>query len=127
MGDYVHSKQARFDKSFVSCGVVEMHHLPDASPSETVFSLGNSLYHKANGRPAAFVLFSDVVDRKDSRGSDVAEFIEGLKIGYLYTSLKQANPKTGNVIRVWLLTVDHDAFRKWYSDEYVNRVSEATS
>ena len=124
MGDYINSHQARFDKSYVSCGVVEVHHLPDESPAFTAFAIGNHLYHKANGRPSAFVVFSDVVDKKQSRGADLAEFLKGLNVGELFESHKQVNPKSGNTIRVWLLTVNHDAFRKWYSEEYVNRVSE---
>jgi hypothetical protein len=126
MGDFVNSKQARFDVSKVSCGVVELHHLPDESPSATVFALANNLYHKANGRPAAFVLFSDVVDRHDSRGVALAEEIKHMQVGPLFESRKDANPKTGHVIRVWLLSVDHDKFKKWYTEEYVNRITETS-
>ena len=125
MGEYVNSKQARFDVSKVSCGVVEVHHLPDESAASTVFSIANSLYHKANGRPAAFVLFSDVVDTKESRGANLAQVLGKMGIGPLFESDKAINPKTGHVIRVWLLQVDHDKFRKWYTEEYVNRITES--
>ncbi len=124
MGAYVNSKQTQFDKSFVSCGVVEVHHLPDAPPSEIAFSIANHLYHKANGRPAAFLLFSDVVDKKEARGKDLADYLRNLNVGKLIESVKAVNPKTGNTIRVWLLEVCHESFRKWYSEEYVNRISE---
>lgn len=124
MGEYVNSRQARFDKSYVSCGVVEVHHLPDQSPSQTAFSLANHLYHKANGRPAAFALFSDVVDRSDSRGLNLATYLKEQNIGDLFQSNKVVNPKTGNLIQLWVLTINHDAFRKWYQEEYVNRISE---
>lgn len=124
MGDYVNSRQARFDRSHVSCGVTELHHLPDQSPAQTVFSIATHLYHKANGRPAAFVLFSDVVDRKESRGVALAEAIDKLKAGKLVVSSKAVNPKTGNVIVVWLWQVDHEIFRKWYTEEYANRIEE---
>lgn len=26
-------------------------------------------------------------------------------------------------IRIWLWTINHDEFRKWYTEEYVNRLS----
>jgi hypothetical protein len=123
MGEYVNSRQVRFDKSPVSCGVLEVHHLPDQSATQTTFAIANHLYHKANGRPAAFVLFSDVVTG-DSRGERLAAQIGALEAGDLFESVRQVNPKTGNVIRVWVWTINHDRFREWYKEEYVNRVSE---
>ena len=126
MGEYVNSKQARFDKSYVSCGVMEVHHLPDQSPSKTVFAIANALYHKANPRPAAFVLFSDVVDTRDSRGQLLAEAItKGQWFGGELVYCKpDVNPKTGNMIQVWLWRLNHEVFRKYYTEEYANRVEE---
>lgn len=124
MGEYVNSKQARFDKSHVSCGVVEVHHLPDEDSHSTVFAIANHLYNKANGRPAAFVLFSDVVSRSQSRGQDLADALVGLDAGGMFESAREVNPKSGNTIKVWLWHVNHDKFRKWYTEEYVNKVSE---
>lgn len=125
MGEYTNSKQSRFNRSYVSCGVVKVHHLPDESPAATLFAVGNHLYHKANGRPAAFVIFSDTVGKRESRGASLAELIATMKIGELYATRKAVNPKTGNTIRLWVLTVDHDSFRKWYSEEFVNRINES--
>ena len=122
MGEYINSKQARFDKSHVSCGVVEVHHLPDGNATGTLFAIANHLYNKANGRPAAFVLFSDVVGWKDSRGEQLEQEIKKFGFTGLVASMKEINPKTGNTIRVWLWHVNHEAFRKWYTEEYVNRV-----
>lgn len=34
MGEYVNSKQVRFDKSHVSCGILEAHHLPQQSSAQ---------------------------------------------------------------------------------------------
>jgi hypothetical protein len=124
VGDFVNSRQARFDKSHVSCGVLEVHHLPDESPTRTVFAIANHLYHKANGRPAAFLLFSDVVDRENSRGAALAAAIKALNFGEFTESTKAVNPKTGNVIRVWLWNINHDQFRRWYTEEYANRIEE---
>lgn len=125
MGEYVNSKQARFDKSFVSCGITEVHHLPDQPPNATLFAVANHLYHKANGRPTAFVMFSDVVTSgKDSRGLLLAELIKTANIGECYESPRRINPRTGNAIRVWVLAVDHERFRPWYTEEFANRISE---
>lgn len=123
MGEYVNSTTARFDKSHCSCGIVEVHHLPK-NITQTVFSIANHLYNKANPRPAAFVLFSDVVDGEDERGTRLANALEKLNCGLLLKTLKEVNPKTGNTIRVWIWDVNHDKFRKWYQEELANRVSE---
>ena len=123
MGDYINSRQARFDGSHISCGVVEVHHLPKQSPAQTAFAIMNHLYHKANGRPGAFVIFSDVVGGEDNRGELLALYLRGIGAN-IFQSEKQVNPKTGNVICLWCWTVDHDRFRKIYSEEYVNRVVE---
>src|SRR5882672_2362448 len=112
MGEYVHSKQVRFDKSYVSCGVLEAHHLPKQSASRNIFAIATALYHKANPRPAAFVLFSDVVDGEEKRGKKMSEVIVqmfGEKC--LYCSSVEVNPRTGNKIQVWLWTLDHDKVR----------------
>ena len=126
MGDYTHSKQVRFDKAHSSCGIVEMHHLPDQPPEQTMFALGTQLYHKANGRPAAFVLFSDIVGgAAASRGENLAATLKASGVvGPVYETPVAVNPRTGNRIRVWLISLDHDKFRRWYSEEYVNRVAE---
>lgn len=125
MGEYINSKTAQFNKSFISCGVVEVHHLPEGNPSKTVFAIANHLYHKANPRPAAYVIFSDTQDNK--RGEALAAFIrekmeEGK--GFLWSSPPQINPRTGNTITVWVWTIGHEGLRKWYAEEAMHRVSE---
>jgi hypothetical protein len=125
MGEYINSKQARFDKSHVSCGVTEVHHLPSDTPGNVVFSIATNLFHKANGRPSAFVLFSDVVDKEEiSRGQRLAEEIKKMNMGPLVESSKRVNPRSGNTIRVWLWEFDADKFRAWYVEEHANRVSD---
>jgi hypothetical protein len=133
LGEYVHSQSAKFDKSFVSCGVTEVHHLPDQTPTRTVFALANNLYNKANPRPAAFLLFSDITEGaiaglvgQASRGDKLAAQLRSMKVGELYSSPGTINPKTGNSIRVHLFRINHDAFRKWYQEELANRVEESS-
>lgn len=124
MGEYIHSQQVQFTRSPASCGILEVHHLPASTTgSQMVFAVANQLYHKANGRPAAFILFSDVVDKQDrSRGELLAQSILDLGFVDLYISARAINPRTGNSIITWLWTVDHDKFRDWYTQEYANRV-----
>jgi hypothetical protein len=123
MGEYVNSQTVRFDRSHISCGVIEAHHLPE-NTSRTVFAIANHLYNKANPRPGSFIVFSDVVDGDTKRGLRLAEAIKKLKCGELIESPKAVNPRTGNVIQAWIFAVDHEAFRKWYQDELANRIEE---
>ena len=125
MGEYVHSKQVQYTKSPASCGIMEVHHLPsDTTGSQMLFSIANQLYNKANPRPSAYVLFSDVVDPAvQSRGASLAAAILATdEAGKLVSIDKRINPKTGNVITVWILVLDHDSFREWYTQELANRV-----
>ena len=123
MGDYVNSMQVKFDKAAISCGVLEAHHLPNQSAAKTAFSIVNNLYHKANPRPAAFVIFSDVEDNGQSRGDKLAAFIrDQIKPKQFVSFGPCINPKTGNSIKLYVWTLDHEPLRKWYQDELANRV-----
>lgn len=126
MGEFINSTQTRFDRSHVSCGLLEMHHLPKKSAAQTLFSLATTLYHKANPRPSAFVIFSDVVETESkSRGQALADEISKVKIcGELIESKSEINPRTGNTIKIYLLHLNHDTFRKWYQEELANRIEE---
>lgn len=126
MCDYVNSKTARFDKSHVSCGVVEVHHLPDGNPSKTVLAIANHLYHKANPRPASFVIFSDTAkDSTPSRGEVLAGALSKMeRQGKLTATGATMNPRTGNVIQLWCFQPSHEEFRAWYTEEVMNRVRD---
>ena len=126
MGEYIHSQQVQFNQSRISCGVKEVHHLPaDTTGNQMLFAVANDLYNKANGRPAAFVIWSDVIDRDlASRGERLAAFFvfDGNNFGSLTRTQDTINPKTGNIIVMWLFVIDHELFRAWYTDEFTNRV-----
>lgn len=124
MGEYIHSQQIRLDQSAISCGVSEAHHLPaDTTGNQMVFAIANNLYHKATGRPAAFITWSDVTGKQEiSRGELLARAVDELGIGSLFTSQRVINPKTGNTIILWVWTIDHDGLRAWYTEEYANRL-----
>ena len=126
MGEYVHSQQVQFSKAPASCAILEVHHLPaDTTGNQMVFAIANHMYHKANGRPGAFVLFSDVVGKDHiSRGQLLAEAIYNKQAfkGYMYQTDQQVNPRTGNLVITWLWTINHEVFRAWYTEEYANRV-----
>jgi len=124
MGEYVHSQQVRFSSSSISCGVLEVHHLPaDTTGNQMVFAITNQLYNKASGRPAAFVLFSDVTGMQNvSRGELLADAITSIGLGSLFVSERVINPKTGNIIILWMWTLNHESLREWYTEEFANRI-----
>lgn len=126
MGDYVNSTQIRFDRSHVSCGVLEAHHLPDVSGTKLAFAIATALYHKANPRPTAFVIFSDTVE--SGRGRRLAEFLIGKKFemqyGVVHKFGPEINPKTGNSIEFWVWCPKHETVRAWYQDEHANRLED---
>jgi hypothetical protein len=128
MGEYINSKTLKFDRSHVSCGVIEAHHIPE-NTAQALFAIANHLYNKANPRPGSFVIFSDAVEKGEaSRGANLASRIAklclDLKVGTIISTGPEVNPRTGNTIVLWVFTVNHEAFRKWYQDELANRITE---
>ena len=123
MGEYINSQQIRFTTSPTSCGVLELHHLPDNTATQLAFSLANALYNKANARPSAFVIWSDLVDGDiASRGERLFDELQSMQVGILFRSRDVINPKTGNTIALFSLTINHDAFKAWFTEEYTNRI-----
>lgn len=130
MGEYIHSQQVKFSKSPASCGIMEVHHLPaDTTGNDMLFAVANQMYNKANPRPAAFVLFSDVTGKQTtSRGELLAEAIRTFirskpNKGVITEQGPVINPKTGNTILTWLWTVPHEVLREWYTKELANRIN----
>lgn len=125
MGEYVNSRTLRVDKSLVSCGVLEAHHIPK-DVNGAVMTLATTLYHKANPRPAAFIIWSDVA-RITSRGQKLYEKIKELRVGDIYASPSAQNPRTGNMIIVYTFTPNHEKFRKWYEEAVLHYVAHETN
>lgn len=125
MGEYVNSKQVQFNQSFVSCGALEAHHLPDVTGGKLAFAIATALYHKANPRPSAFVMFSDTVE--NGRGRKLAAFIIESRgtLGDVTRFGPTVNPKTGNTIELWVWHLNHENIRKWWQDELANRIEES--
>ena len=124
MGEYINSQQIRFTTSPTSCGVLELSHLPDNTPTQMAFSLANALYNKANARPSAFVIWSDLVNLPQgwSRGETLFSELESMNVGTVTRTSQQINPKTGNIIALFTLVIDHAQFKAWFTEEYTNRI-----
>lgn len=125
MGEFINSKQMQFHKSHVSCGILECHHIPSGPPNKNVFAIATALYHKANPRPAAFVIFSDSQEGEEKRGHRLASKIKEIfGAEAVYSTKTVVNPRTGNRIVLWVWILAHEQIRKWYQDELANALSE---
>ena len=110
-------ERVNVNTSYASCGIAELSRLGD-EPEEMFYAIASSMYHPARGAPVAFVMWSGTLD-----GS--AQLFAGKLIpdwGQVMVSDSAENPKTSNIIRVWLWKVDHATFKSWYLEERVRRL-----
>ncbi len=96
------------------CGVWEINNLGQAKlPEDVLKTLGARL----NNAKYPFVLFSGVVERKredhtltgraDNYGRIFSQYIRKNKLGTVRASEKFLNPRTTNLIRVWVWEPDY--------------------
>lgn len=117
-------------QSAASCGILELSRL-SSDPAKVLYALASHLYHPSRGSPAAFVMWSDTAN---SNGANLFDYIEtrnswGTRLSpriehfadNLVIAGEEENPKTGNVISVFVWTIPHEEFRKWYMDQRVER------
>ena len=108
--------------SSISCGVLELSRINEDT-QRVLYQLGSRLYHPARGLPAAFFVFSDVVDGTGTTASDkLSFFVVKNHLGSVEISQSQENPLTGNMIRVYTWAIDHEKFKVWYADERVKKL-----
>lgn len=93
------------DESAISCGVEQLYNL--TSPHDAVIVVQNNLdwFEDEEGEsPFAFLVFSDTVRR--GRGSALAKYIKSRGLGTVNASRPKKNPQTGNMIQVWIWSVN---------------------
>lgn len=112
----------------ISCGSRELSNIASHSPSEIVLNALKE-YESSVGSPSykfAFVTFSDVVTSYPKCGLNLVEFIEKNKLGEIAASGIRPNPAhppdyddedSGNLIQVWIWTVDWDTVRQFCYQE----------
>lgn len=104
----------------MSCGVLELSRI-SAESDEVLYAIASRLYHPARGQPAAVLVFSDVVSEETSSSTLVKAIYEN-GLGSVVTSTPTENPKTANIIVVYVWTVVHDKFKAWYSERRVDKL-----
>ena len=104
--------------SYMSCGVMELSRV--SSDIDGVFyALASRLYHPARGEPCAFFVWSDLPqDDKLARAVMTSNF------GAVTYTSDAENPKTGNIIKVYVWKVDHTNFKKWYQTQRVKKLGK---
>jgi hypothetical protein len=107
--------------SGISCGVMELSGITD--PEGALYQIAGRLYHPSRGDPVAFLIASDVYSQDTNTHKLATLFLEK-KLGSIVYSEPSENPKTGNAISVCVININHTAFKKWYSDERVNRIKK---
>lgn len=105
-----------------SCGIVELSRI-DGDIGKVVYALASNMYHPSRGKAGAVVLFSDLSE-DTSNGSMLAKFLIENFGGSINRHETVENPKTGNIISVWLWTIPHEEFKSWYVKERVERVKQ---
>lgn len=105
-----------------SCGIVQISRLSEEQ-DENLFVIANSFYHPSRGQPPAFAIFSNIAD-EDTGSHRLHALILHLKFGPVMVSTKALNPKTGNVIKVWVWHIDHEPFKKWYKEKKILKLKD---
>jgi hypothetical protein len=108
------------NSSYISCGVRELSRLSDDA-KENLFAIANALYHPAHSQPCAFIIWSNVDDRR-TNGHNLKTLIDELSVGAVYKTASAINPNTGNPICIWTWMVNHEALRKWYFERRLEKL-----
>lgn len=116
-------------ESRASCGVLELNGY-SSDPRKVLYALATHLYHPSRGSPAAFVMWSDVVNFREadeaaiySNGGLLWKFINA-NFGRIVGTNLVENPKTSNPIQVWVWEIPHEGFKEWYIKERVERAKK---
>jgi hypothetical protein len=109
--------------SQMSCGVAELSRI-GSDVKDVLYAIGSRLYHPSRGEPVAFFAFSDVVGEQDTSSSILVDTILNWKLGSIVCSDRAENPRTGNIIVVYIWAIDHEKFKAWYAERRVAKLAK---
>lgn len=104
------------------CGLREMSGIYYGTPQSTIMEFADnsyqdydliSRYENANFR---HVIFSQA-GSKATYGRKLAAFITKHRLGTVVSSLTKVNPNTGNPLKVWIWTVNHQRTYNWWKEQ----------
>lgn len=111
-------ERVNIHQTSMSCGVMELSRIDDDTIG-VLYALASRLYHPSRGQPCAYFVFSDIVPKfEDDIGTSSSRLIKKVR-EYMLGSVTQQpsaeNPKTGNIITIYVWLIDHEKFKTWYS------------
>lgn len=104
-----------------SCGVMELSGITEAEGA--LYQIAGRLYHPSRGDPVAFLIGSDIFSQETESHKLCALFIEK-KLGFVEYTRTAENPKTGNSISIYTIRIDHEAYKKWYSEKRIKKLKK---
>lgn len=109
----------------MSCGVVELSRIGD-DVDKVLYQLASRLYHPSRGSPCAFFVWSDVTfdGISDSNSEKLRNAVEYERFGLIDISSRAENPRTSNIIQIYIWNIKHKRFKAWYSKERVKRIKK---
>lgn len=112
-------EHCRISSSSISCGVLEISSITD-NLYAVLYNMASRLYHPSRGDPAAFFIWSGLsVGNSYLLAEAIKEHFPKSIVG---VSEEVENPKTSNIIKVWIWTIPHEEFKKWYKEEKIKRI-----
>lgn len=108
-------------QSPMSCGVFELSNMTDDIKG-IVYQIAGRLYHPSRGNPVAFITWSDTKDSEISK--QLIDFCDERKLGHFEESNCEENPRTGNIVRIYIWTIRHEIFKEWYSAERIAKIGK---
>lgn len=112
--------------SSISCGVLELSRINDDMEG-VLYCIASRLYHPSRGEPAAMAIWSDVaVEKTNSQALYDIVFRFSFHSTLNRTNIVE-NPKTGNLIRLFCWSFDHEKFKQWYSRKRVENLGKVGS
>ena len=109
--------------STMSCGVMELSRI-DSDIEKVLYCIASTLYHPSRGSPCAFFVWSDVWIGEENvpNAERLSELIDNKGLGIVDTCKPAENPRTGNMILVYIWTIHHARFKAWYRKERVKKM-----
>ena len=104
----------------MSCGVMELSRI-DSDHNRVLYQIASHLYHPARGQPCAFIVWSDIWGELTNSALLRREILDR-KYGQVEVSFKAENPRTGNIIQVYVWSVDHAKLKAWYIKQRVAKL-----
>jgi hypothetical protein len=112
--------------SQISCGVLQVYNISEDIEG-AAFQIGSHLYHPSRGTPAAFFIMSDLAGKGETRSDTLDAFLRKNGLVDTFYSMVEENPKTGNLIQIYVCRLRHTEFKKWYNDTRISIIKKAAN